>query len=153
VTHTNTAAQRAAFRAESSVWGGCTLYRERGSPDFEPDEAAFVGSVSGLLGAGLRRSLIATAVATGTVGSEGRPLHEGQLAVFGAGDALAVQAGARQDSRSPNLEVLILGGAPIREPVVFHGPFVMNTREEIYQAVQDFHAGRMGTIPATSLEA
>lgn len=87
----------------------------------------------------------------GTVGEEGRPLREGQLAVLGAGDALTVQATARQDSRSPNLDVLILGGAPIREAVVFHGPFVMNTREEIFQAVQDYHAGRMGTIPATAL--
>lgn len=62
---------RAAYRAESSTWGGCALYREHGSPDFEPDEAAFVGSVSGVLGAGLRRSLIATAIATGTVESDG----------------------------------------------------------------------------------
>jgi redox-sensitive bicupin YhaK (pirin superfamily) len=90
---------------------------------------------------------------TGTAGIERRPLREGQLAVFGEGDALTLEAAAVQSSRSPNLEVLVLGGAPIREPVVFHGPFVMNTRDEIYQAVQDFHAGRMGTIPATSISA
>src|SRR5262249_13144874 len=56
---------------ESSTWGACALYRESGSPDFEPDEAAFVDSVSGLLGAGLRRSLIATTIATGTAVSDG----------------------------------------------------------------------------------
>jgi len=61
---------RAACRAESSTWGACALYRECGSPDFEPDEAVFVDSVSGLLGAGFRRSLIATAIATGTVASD-----------------------------------------------------------------------------------
>jgi redox-sensitive bicupin YhaK (pirin superfamily) len=84
----------------------------------------------------------------GSAGPERWPVREGQLAVFGPGDALIVTADARQDGRSPTLEVLLLGGRPIREPVVFYGPFVMNTREEIYQAIQDYHAGRMGTIPA-----
>lgn len=88
---------------------------------------------------------------SGSAGPAGTPIHEGQLAIFGDGDVLTLDAASRQDSRSPNLEVLVLGGAPIREPVVFHGPFVMNTRDEIYQAVQDYHAGRMGQIPATSL--
>jgi redox-sensitive bicupin YhaK (pirin superfamily) len=90
---------------------------------------------------------------TGTAGAERRPLREGQLAIFGEGDALTLEAAAVQSSRSPNLELLVLGGAPIREPVVFHGPFVMNTRDEIFQAVQDYHAGRMGTIPAMSIGA
>ena len=87
----------------------------------------------------------------GAVGPERRPLHEGQLAVFGGGDALTVEADMQQDSPSPSLEILLLGGQPIREPVVFYGPFVMNTRDEIRQAIDDFHAGRLGTIPATSL--
>jgi DNA-binding CsgD family transcriptional regulator len=58
---------RATFRAEFSTWGACALYRMRDAPDFEPDEAAFVGSLSGLLGVGLRRSLIAGTVATSAV--------------------------------------------------------------------------------------
>lgn len=87
----------------------------------------------------------------GTVGPEARPLREGQLAVFGPGDALALRADERQDSRSPSLEVLLLGGRPIHEPVIFYGPFVMNTHEEINQAILDYRAGRMGTIPATYL--
>ena len=72
----------------------------------------------------------------------------GQLAVFGPGDVIKVQAGTAQESRSPNLDVLMLGGQPIREPVAWYGPFVMNTRDEIAQAVADYQAGRLGTIPA-----
>ena len=87
----------------------------------------------------------------GAAGFASHPIREGQLAVLGSGDALAVEAAARQESRSPNLEVLLLGGLPIRDEVVFHGPFVMNTREEIIQAMEDYRAGRLGTIPATFL--
>jgi redox-sensitive bicupin YhaK (pirin superfamily) len=86
----------------------------------------------------------------GNVGTERRPISTGQLAVFGPGDTVTVRADANQESRSPNLDVLVLGGRPIREPVVWHGPFVMNTKAEIVQAMQDFEAGRLGTIPATS---
>jgi len=88
----------------------------------------------------------------GRVGPEEVPLQEGQLAVFGAGDALTVRADVHQSSRSPNLDILLLGGQPIREPIAHWGPFVMNTHEEIVQAFEDFRAGRMGLIPATTLE-
>ena len=84
----------------------------------------------------------------GNVGPEARPLHTGQLAVFGAGDTLVVRADAAQESRHPALDVLILGGRPIGEPVYAHGPFVMNTRAEIIQAFEDFQAGKLGTVPA-----
>jgi redox-sensitive bicupin YhaK (pirin superfamily) len=87
----------------------------------------------------------------GTVGIEDAPFREGQLAVFGPGDAITLEAGLNQESRSPNLDVLVLGGKPIREPVFFHGPFVMTTRQEIFQAIEDYHAGRLGTIPASYL--
>ncbi|MFF3226052.1 pirin family protein [Nocardia suismassiliense] len=85
---------------------------------------------------------------SGTVGAERRPLREGQLAVFGPGDAITVSADARQHNRTGDLEVLLLGGQPIKEPVVQYGPFVMNTRAEIIQAMDDYQAGRMGNIPA-----
>jgi len=85
----------------------------------------------------------------GYAGDDERPLDEGQLAVFGPGDAISIRSAAKQPSNSPTgWELLILGGLPINEPVARHGPFVMNTREEIFQAVEDYHAGKMGTIPA-----
>jgi redox-sensitive bicupin YhaK (pirin superfamily) len=78
----------------------------------------------------------------------GHPVRTGQLAVLGAGDFVTVTADAGQESRSPALDVLVLGGKPIREPVAWGGPFVMNTRQEVIEAFEDFQRGRMGTIPA-----
>ena len=85
---------------------------------------------------------------SGTVGGDQRPFHGGQLAVLGAGDIVTVTADEAQDSHTPALEVLMLGGLPIREPVAAYGPFVMNTREELQQAFDDFNAGRLGKVPA-----
>ncbi|WBB57831.1 pirin family protein [Streptomyces sp. WMMC500] len=84
----------------------------------------------------------------GTAGRERRPLHTGQTAVFGAGGALTVRADEAQDGNAPDLEVVLLGGRPIREPVAHYGPFVMNNRAELVQAFEDFKAGRLGTVPA-----
>jgi redox-sensitive bicupin YhaK (pirin superfamily) len=84
----------------------------------------------------------------GTVGAERRPIETGQLALFGPGNALTIAAEPIQESRSPGLDVLLLGGRPIGEPVAWMGPFVMNTREEVMQAIADYQAGRLGQIPA-----
>jgi quercetin 2,3-dioxygenase len=88
---------------------------------------------------------------SGAVGPDGQPIHAGQLAVFGAGDWLSLRGAGRPDARSENVELLLLGGEPIGEPVEHYGPFVMNTRAEIGQAVEDFEAGRLGRIPANAL--
>ncbi len=56
------------------------------------------------------------------------------------GESVTLTAGAEP------LEVLLLGGVPLKEPVVRYGPFVMNTEDEIRQAVTDYQAGRMGAI-------
>ncbi|CAM5552688.1 pirin family protein [Streptomyces afghaniensis] len=84
----------------------------------------------------------------GSVGTERRPVHTGQTAVFGAGSSLTVRADEKQDSHTPDLEVVLLGGQPIREPMAHYGPFVMNTKEELMQAFEDFQKGRLGTVPA-----
>lgn len=93
-------------------------------------------------------ALVYVLAGSGAVGSERRPVQLGQLAVFGPGDALTVSADARQDGRSPQLDILVLGGRPIREPVVAYGPFVMSSKAEIAQAFDDYRSGRLGAIPA-----
>jgi hypothetical protein len=80
--------------------------------------------------------------------ADGAPLAAGQLAVLGAGDTIRIAADQTQDNHTPNFDVLILGGQPIREPVAAYGPFVMNNREELVQAFEDFQAGRLGQVPA-----
>ena len=84
----------------------------------------------------------------GTVGAEERPVEDGQLVVFGPGDRLVVTAA---DRHAEPLDVLLLGGLPIRAPIAHYGPFVMNTRAEIIEAIEDYQAGRLGTIPADQL--
>ncbi len=84
----------------------------------------------------------------GSVGVDGRPIRSGQTAVFGPGDFLTVAADDTQESRHPKLEVIILGGEPIREQIAWAGPFVMNTKAEVMQAYEDFQKGRFGHIPA-----
>ena len=96
-------------------------------------------------------ALVYALAGRGTVGRELRSIRMGQLAAFGQGDALTVAADATQESRSPTLDVLVLGGRPIGEPVVAYGPFVMNTKDQIVQAIVDYQAGRLGSVPAVAL--
>ena len=93
-------------------------------------------------------ALVYALAGRGTVGADRAPFASGQLATLGAGDTVVVEAAPTQDQRWPHLEVLMLGGRPIGEPVAHYGPFVMNTRSELAQAFEDFQKGRMGTIPA-----
>ncbi|MEQ5837842.1 pirin family protein [Paraburkholderia acidicola] len=77
----------------------------------------------------------------GMYGEERHEIDARQMVVFNDdGDTVTLAAGAEP------LEVLLLGGVPLKEPVVRYGPFVMNTEAEIRQAVLDYQAGRMGQI-------
>jgi quercetin 2,3-dioxygenase len=96
-------------------------------------------------------ALVYVLAGRGCVGADRRPITMGQLAAFGPGDTLTIAADQTQETRSPTLDVLILGGQPIREPVVAYGPFVMNTKAEVMQAFEDYQAGRLGTIPAAAI--
>lgn len=97
-------------------------------------------------------ALVYVLAGRGTVGPAGHPVQGGQLAVLGSGDRIGIAAHRSQESRHPGMEVLLLGGRPIREPVVHYGPFVMNSKSEVAQALEDYHAGRFGTIPPNALK-
>jgi redox-sensitive bicupin YhaK (pirin superfamily) len=84
---------------------------------------------------------------SGTVGTDSRPVRTGEAVLFGAGDYVTVQADKAQESRSPRLDVVVVGGRPIREPLAWAGPFVMNTKAEVLQAYEDFQKGHFGHIP------
>jgi hypothetical protein len=78
------------------------------------------------------------------VGDEGTVVGDGQLAVMKAGEALRLRScpgGAR---------LLVLGGRPHHEPIARYGPFVMNTRQQLLEAFQDFESGKMGEITRTA---
>ncbi|WP_032376286.1 pirin family protein [Rhodococcoides fascians] len=85
-------------------------------------------------------ALVYVLAGEGTVGAEKRPIRMGQTALFGRGDTIEMSASAVGES----LEVFVLGGKPIREPVAMAGPFVMNTKSEVVQAFEDYQAGRLG---------
>jgi redox-sensitive bicupin YhaK (pirin superfamily) len=84
---------------------------------------------------------------SGTLGELGDTLEAHHLAVFepSSGDLVVVVAAAAEGP----LDAIVLTGEPIGEPMARYGPFVMNTAAEIDDAIADFNAGRMGSIPAT----
>ncbi len=80
----------------------------------------------------------------GSVIIAGKEVKDGQLAVLDEGDAVRFQ-GSESGGR-----LLLLAGVPLNEDVARYGPFVMNTEEEIHQAVRDFRSGKMGEITRTA---
>ena len=68
------------------------------------------------------------------------------------GDTLRIKASDVQDSRTESMELFIIGGVPLREPVFQYGPFVMSSREEVIEAYEDFQKGRFGHIPPNAIQ-
>jgi redox-sensitive bicupin YhaK (pirin superfamily) len=91
-------------------------------------------------------------VGEGELGGTVADVSTGALAVFGFGDRIVLSANTIQDSRHGTLEVFLLGGEPIEEPVVAYGPFVMNTKAQVVQAMEDFNYGRFGQIPDDAIQ-
>ncbi|HKR21907.1 MAG TPA: pirin family protein [Pyrinomonadaceae bacterium] len=80
----------------------------------------------------------------GKFGSDEERGVDGQMIMFAPdGDEVRI---ANPAGAEKTLEVLLIAGLPLNEPVARYGPFVMNTREEIYQAIEDYREGRMGVI-------
>jgi redox-sensitive bicupin YhaK (pirin superfamily) len=67
----------------------------------------------------------------------GKNLHDGQLGLLTQGDSINIQAG------KSGAELLLLAGPELNEPIARYGPFVMNTREEIHQAILDYQNGTL----------
>jgi redox-sensitive bicupin YhaK (pirin superfamily) len=93
-------------------------------------------------------ALVYVLAGQGTVGVDGQPIRMGQASVLGSGDYLTISGAEKQQSNTPALEVMVVGGRPIREPLAWAGPFVMNTKDEVLAAYEDFQKGRFGHIPA-----
>src|SRR5438067_3093474 len=80
----------------------------------------------------------------GSFGAEGERAVDGQMIMFAPdGDEVRIQDAA---DASTTLEVLLIAGVPLNEPIACYGPFVMNTETEIRQAIEDYRMGRMGAI-------
>ncbi len=81
------------------------------------------------------------------VGNEAKTVREGQLALLGSGDSVRLRGRGKATGRG---RLLLVAGAPIAEPVAQYGSFVMNTEQELVQAMRDYQTGRMGEITRTA---
>jgi len=68
-------------------------------------------------------------------GEEGATVRRGEIALLGPGTSVAVTS-------DKDASFILVGGKPLNEPIARYGPFVMNTADEIRQAIMDFQAGR-----------
>jgi hypothetical protein len=92
-----------------------------------------------------QRALVYVFSGSVSVGEQAKDVHDGQLAVLGAGNAVRLRG------TSESARLLLLAGVPLGEPVARYGPFVMNTQRELQQAFEDYQSGRMGEITRTAL--
>src|ERR1700674_1247976 len=90
-------------------------------------------------------------VGRGYAGEEQRLVSDHQFVMFGPGDHIVLRAADTQPGDAEDWDVLVLGGLPIQEPIEHYGPFVMNNRQEIEQAIEDYQRGKLGIIPADQL--
>jgi quercetin 2,3-dioxygenase len=90
------------------------------------------------------RLINATSRGAARIGSDAREVREGQAALLAPGDSVSLDVPADAGGHA---EILLLSGRPLQEPVARHGPFVMNTREQIEAAFRDYQEGRFGLIP------
>jgi redox-sensitive bicupin YhaK (pirin superfamily) len=84
---------------------------------------------------------------SGFAGTERLAMGVGQTVVYGAGDTITLEASPHEA-----LDVILMGGQPIGEPVEQYGPFVMNTRQELQQAFDDYQRGRLGVVPPNGIQ-
>jgi len=92
------------------------------------------------------RALVYVFGGSARIGDEGRVIGDGQLAILGDGATVRL----RGPEAGESARLLLLAGTPLREPVARYGPFVMNTRDELIQAFEDYQSGRMGEITRTA---
>lgn len=88
---------------------------------------------------------------SGTVGPANHPIQTGQMAVLVNGDYISIQANQIQEARHEALDIFLIGGIALREQVFQYGPFVMSTKEEVMQAMEDYQKGRFGHIPVDAI--
>jgi len=94
------------------------------------------------------RALVYVFEGSARIGDAAQEIRDGQMALLGDGDVVRLRGPERGGDHG---RLLLLAGAPIGEPVARYGPFVMNTREEILRAFEDYRSGRMGEITRTAV--
>ncbi len=80
----------------------------------------------------------------GTFGNDEKYAKRGNVIIFNS-DGENIKIKSSKDANEP-LQFLFIAGVPLNEPIARYGPFVMNTKQEIYQAIEDYRNGKLGVI-------